>query len=199
LKSNSNKNPEPESQGVFSNNHQELNYASLMHLSGLSIVTGIPFINIIIPTCLWLAKKEKSPIIDLHGRLIINFQITITLLQLTFLFIGTVAIWLMPELIKDILDATRIMKIVFATTYNLPFNLFTFIPFILALLIGTISAIAAYHGEIAPSIFGFKFLDLPLDQQDIEPPQPPKAAPTSTSSNSSPTPPLQGPKRTTFG
>ena len=156
------------------------NYASLLHLSGLSIVTGIPFINVIIPACLWLIYKDKSPNLDLHGRIVINFQLTIILLQIGLLSLGVFLIWLTPELIRDLLNATRTMKIVFATAYNLPFNLFTFVPFIFALMIGLSGAVAAYHGKIAPSLFGFKFLATEIAAVNPARPQspPPPTAPS---------------------
>lgn len=176
------------------------NYASILHLSGMSIVTGLPFINIIIPACLWLAKKEHDEIIDLHGRMVINFQITLTILQLILLSFGTLLISWAPGFIRELLAATRTLKIVFSTAYYLPFNLFTFIPFIFAILLGIIGAIAAYHGKIAPSLFGFKFLAIDLDRleydEEPEPTKPttkPKTQEANTAFNVKPT------KRTSFG
>jgi uncharacterized Tic20 family protein len=174
--------------------NKSYNYASILHLSGLAIVTGIPFINIVIPTCLWLAKKEDDPIIDLHGRAVINFQITITILQLVLLSLGTLLVWFTPGFIKELLDATRTIKIVFSTAYYLPFNLFTFLPFIFATLIGIIGAIAAYHGTIAPSLFGFKFLAMDFALEEPNQPEPPQ--PTTQADNKTK---AQTNKRASFG
>jgi len=177
--------------------NQSYNYASILHLSGMLILTGIPFINIIVPACLWLAQKEQDPIIDLHGRIVLNFQITITLLQLVLLSLGTLLVWWAPGFIKELLDATRTLKIVFSTAYYLPFNLFTFIPFIFAIILGIIGAIAAYHGQVAASLFGFKFLSLDIVDLEQEEPEPPTKP--STQATTDPVQKVQHTKRTSFG
>lgn len=40
----------------------------------------IPLTNIVLPLFIWIHKREDNPIYDSHGRAVINFQITITLL-----------------------------------------------------------------------------------------------------------------------
>ncbi|WP_109435302.1 MULTISPECIES: helix-turn-helix domain-containing protein [Aquimarina] len=51
----------------------------LMH--GIPILgLGIPLCNILIPLFLWIHKREDHKIYDIHGRAIVNFQITITIL-----------------------------------------------------------------------------------------------------------------------
>lgn len=40
----------------------------------------IPLTNILVPIFLWIHKREDNPVYDRHGRAVINFQITITLL-----------------------------------------------------------------------------------------------------------------------
>lgn len=174
--------------------NKSYNYASILHLSGMLIVTGVPFINIIVPACLWLAQKEQDHIVDLHGRAVLNFQITLTLMQLVLLSLGTILVWSTPGFIKEILDATRTLKIVFSTAYYLPFNLFTFIPFVFAIILGIIGAIAAYHGQIAPSLFGFNFLSLDLESEEEHEPEP-----TKPTTQADLTPKMQHTKRASFG
>ena len=53
----------------------------LMHSVPL-LGTLIPLTNILVPIFLWIHKREDNPIYDRHGRAVINFQITITLLFL---------------------------------------------------------------------------------------------------------------------
>ncbi|MEX0287925.1 MAG: serine hydrolase [Flavobacteriaceae bacterium] len=48
----------------------------------------IPLANILIPLFLWIHKREDNPIYDRHGRAIVNFQITMSLL----LIIGFIAL-----------------------------------------------------------------------------------------------------------
>ena len=40
----------------------------------------IPLTNILVPIFLWIHKREDNPIYDRHGRAVINFQLTVTLL-----------------------------------------------------------------------------------------------------------------------
>lgn len=40
----------------------------------------IPLCNILVPLFLWIHKREDNKIYDIHGRAIINFQITVTIL-----------------------------------------------------------------------------------------------------------------------
>ena len=42
----------------------------------------IPLTNILVPIFIWIHKREDNPVYDRHGRAVINFQITITLLAL---------------------------------------------------------------------------------------------------------------------
>jgi D-alanyl-D-alanine-carboxypeptidase/D-alanyl-D-alanine-endopeptidase len=52
----------------------------------------IPLINILLPIFLWIHKREDNPIYDRHGRAVINFQITITLL----LVLGLIGFFVFP-------------------------------------------------------------------------------------------------------
>ena len=59
----------------------KLKWLLLMH--GLPLIgMTIPLFNILASVFLWIHKREDNPIYDLHGRAIINFQITITLIFL---------------------------------------------------------------------------------------------------------------------
>ena len=57
---------------------QEKQWALICHLSGLSGYL-IPFGNIIIPIVIWSMKKEEMPMVDEHGKEVINFQLSITI------------------------------------------------------------------------------------------------------------------------
>ena len=47
----------------------------------------IPLCNILIPLFIWIHKREDNPLYDHHGRAIVNFHITMTML-LVFAFVG---------------------------------------------------------------------------------------------------------------
>lgn len=71
---------------------QERQWALICHLSALSGYV-IPFGNLIVPIIIWSMKKEEMPMVDAHGKEVINFQISMTIWMivsafLIFLLIG---------------------------------------------------------------------------------------------------------------
>jgi hypothetical protein len=54
---------------------QERQWALICHLSGLAGFI-FPFGNLIVPIIIWSAKKDEFPMVDLHGKEVINFQIS---------------------------------------------------------------------------------------------------------------------------
>ncbi len=61
--------------------------AALTHLSAL-LQYFIPFGNFIFPIIIWSSKKEKSALIDYHGKQIINFQLSLFIYSLIFVLIA---------------------------------------------------------------------------------------------------------------
>lgn len=71
---------------------QERQWALICHLSALSGYV-IPFGNLIVPIIIWSMKKDEFPMVDAHGKEVINFQISMTIWMiisgvLIFLLIG---------------------------------------------------------------------------------------------------------------
>ena len=62
--------------GIY--NMQERQWALICHLSALSGYV-IPFGNLIAPIIIWSMKKDEFPMVDAHGKAVINFQISITI------------------------------------------------------------------------------------------------------------------------
>ncbi len=60
---------------------EEKTYAMFCHLGAFSGLV-VPFGNIIVPLILWLAKRESSTFIDMHGKEAINFQISLMIYSL---------------------------------------------------------------------------------------------------------------------
>ena len=65
----------------------------LCHLTALSVFVGIPFGNILAPLVIWLMKKDVYPIVDVHGKESLNFQISMSIyglvsLLLCFVLVG---------------------------------------------------------------------------------------------------------------
>lgn len=122
------------------------NWASVLHISGLALVTGIPFLNIILPTILWLIKKEQHPYLAKQGREVINFQITLTVIQFLCLGLGALFIWILPSVATGLFAWTKTLRVVFATGMHLPFNIFTVVPFFWGCGLIIRGAVAAYNG-----------------------------------------------------
>lgn len=59
----------------------ERSYALLTHLSLLGHII-VPYVAIVVPAVMYLAKKGQSPFIDDHAKEAINFQITLILYTL---------------------------------------------------------------------------------------------------------------------
>lgn len=53
----------------------ERQWAVICHLSALSGYI-IPFGNLIVPIIIWSMKKQEMPMVDEHGKEVINFQIS---------------------------------------------------------------------------------------------------------------------------
>jgi len=72
--------------------NRENNWATLCHLSALAGYF-FPFGNIIGPLLIWLFRKDRYPLVDLHGKESLNFQISISIYALAstaliFILIG---------------------------------------------------------------------------------------------------------------
>lgn len=122
------------------------NQTCILHLLGFGIISGIPFLNVLLPTMYWLWHKEQHPFFAKQGREIINFQITFTLIQFICLGAGTLYIRYAPESAANLFAWTKILKLVFASGMFLPFNIFTVIPFFWSCVVMIRGAVAAYHG-----------------------------------------------------
>ena len=70
----------------------------LSHLAGLLWMTAIPFGNVLGPLVIWLIKKDYLPSVDLHGKEVLNFQISMTIYAIVagFSILLLVGIVLLP-------------------------------------------------------------------------------------------------------
>lgn len=60
---------------------QERQWALICHLSALCGYV-VPFGNLIAPIIIWSMKKDEIPMVDAHGKAVINFQISMTIWML---------------------------------------------------------------------------------------------------------------------
>lgn len=71
---------------------QEQNWAMFCHLSALAGLV-MPFGNLVGPLIVWLIKRSEMPMVDAHGKEVLNFQMTVTIaamvsMLLMFVLIG---------------------------------------------------------------------------------------------------------------
>jgi len=50
-------------------------FAMLMHLSQFAGVV-VPYAGFVLPIVMWVTNKDRSPDVDLHGRIIVNWMIS---------------------------------------------------------------------------------------------------------------------------
>ena len=79
-------------QGKRMDSSDEKMWGMFIHLSQFCGYI-VPFAGLIAPIVLWQIKKEESPVIDIHGRIVVNWIITAFILAvlfglLSFVFIG---------------------------------------------------------------------------------------------------------------
>ena len=77
-------------------------YCMLIHLSQLSSIV-IPGLGFILPIVMWVVNKDKSDTIDQHGKVTVNWLISLVIYYaicfiLIFILIGVVAIWILALL-----------------------------------------------------------------------------------------------------
>lgn len=92
----------------------EQNWAMICHLSALSGFL-IPFGNILGPLLVWLIKRAEMPLVDIHGKEALNFQITVSIALvicavLMFVLIGFVLIVIvgLGALVLTIMAAVKV-------------------------------------------------------------------------------------------
>ena len=74
-------------------------YCMLIHLSQLlSLMSaGLPFVGLIVSIILWALVKDRSPLVDLHGKIVLNWSISL------FIYIFVAAITIIGLLIVPVL------------------------------------------------------------------------------------------------
>ncbi len=105
----------------------EQNWAMACHLSALAGFL-IPFGNIAGPLIVWLIKRAEMPLVDIHGKEALNFQITVSIavaicVALMFVLVGFVLIFIvgLGALVLTIMAAVKVSNGDFE--YRYPFTL----------------------------------------------------------------------------
>ena len=61
-------------------NAEEMNFATLAHLSGCAGLLGFGYIGFVGPLLIWWLKKDSSAYVEFQAKEAFNFQITIVIL-----------------------------------------------------------------------------------------------------------------------
>lgn len=77
-------------------------YCMLIHLSQLSSIV-LPGLGFILPVVMWAANKDKHEAIDMHGKVTVNWLISLFIyyvvcVVLIVLLIGFIGLWLLALL-----------------------------------------------------------------------------------------------------
>jgi hypothetical protein len=106
---------------------EEQNWAMICHLSALAGFL-IPFGNLLGPLIVWLVKRADMPMVEIHGKEALNFQITVTIaavisMLLIFVLIGFVLLFIVGigALILTIMAAVKVSNGEF--DYRYPWSL----------------------------------------------------------------------------
>ena len=115
------------------------NYSAITHLSSFA-GRVFPFGNVIVPLILWLAKKNESTYIDIHGKAAVNFQLSL------MFYCFLLALLIIPITI-------------FTLGLGLIALLISIIPILVLIIVLIISAsIKATHGEYYNYPFTIEFI-----------------------------------------
>ena len=106
---------------------EEQNWAMICHLSALAGFL-VPFGNIFGPLLVWLLKRAEFPMVEVHGKEALNFQITVAIafaicVPLLFVLIGIPLMFVVGigALIMTIMAAVKVSNGDF--DYRYPFAL----------------------------------------------------------------------------
>ncbi len=66
--------------------HGDRTWSILCHLGGLGLF-ALPLGHLIIPAVIWFARRDTDPEVREHGRVSLNFQLTLTLIAFVLLVI----------------------------------------------------------------------------------------------------------------
>ena len=108
---------------------EEQNWAMICHLSALAGFL-IPFGNIVGPLIVWLIKRAEMPMVDVHGKEAINFQITVSIamvicVMLMLVLIGFVLAFVvgLGALVLTVMAAVKVSNGEFGYRYPLTIRL----------------------------------------------------------------------------
>lgn len=121
---------------------------ALLHLSGaVLLLSGVPFLNVLIPAMLWLWLQEQRPELTEHGKTVLNWQITVACLQCLSLILGVLFVSIFPGIAIKMLTWTKTIRLIFTSAVHIPGNIFSMPVLVYSIVLSIRGAIASYRGE----------------------------------------------------
>jgi len=119
-------------------------YCMLLHLSQLLnfLSACVPLLGTIVPIVLWAIAKDKSPLVDQHGKIILNWQISL------FIYVAASGVIAVTCFIFTFLISIAIMLPLFIPFGFIFLGSVTLLVGILMLVFPIIGAVKANEGKV---------------------------------------------------
>ena len=110
-------------------NAEEMNFATLAHLSGCAGLLGFGYIGFVGPLLIWWLKKDSSTYVEFQAKEAFNFQITIVILAFAcgiaaLMSCGTLfPLIFFPMMLQLIFGVLSVLDVRQGRAYRYPFNL----------------------------------------------------------------------------
>lgn len=110
-------------------NEEEMNFATLAHISGCAGLLGFGYIGFVGPLLIWWLKKDSSSYVEFQAKEAFNFQITILIIAI---FCGMVALFscgtlfpvlFLPMVLQLVFGIFSVIEVRKGSPYRYPFNL----------------------------------------------------------------------------
>lgn len=108
---------------------EEMNFATLAHLSGCAGLLGFGYVGFIGPLVIWWLKKDTSPYVEFQAKEAFNFQITILMVAFAcgiaaLMSCGTLfPLIFLPMVLQLIFGVLSVLEVRQGRAYRYPFNL----------------------------------------------------------------------------
>ena len=110
-------------------NEEEMNFATLAHISGCAGLLGFGYIGFVGPLLIWWLKKDSSSYVEFQAKEAFNFQITILIIAI---FCGMVVLFscgtlfpflFLPMVLQLVFGIFSVIEVRKGSPYRYPFNL----------------------------------------------------------------------------
>ena len=87
----------------------ERGYTAMLHISQFAGIL-IPFAGFILPVVMWVSGKEDSELVDQHGKVVINWMISLAIYLTVCAILSIIGIGLIGLIVLAILNLVYVIK-----------------------------------------------------------------------------------------